>query len=303
MTIPAHKLPAPERRSIINGLFVERVEFKEILDRMDVLRQDHREGAETSCMLVLGEPGVGKSSLLQRYAKANPIVEERNETGIMRRQPVVYVELDSNTTVIGAADTIMRQLMGDGAPTGSSVKDRLLPDQLRLRRTELLIIDEFQHVAETGAMKTRSRTADWVKSITKKLKIPVVMAGIPTIGTIIADNAQLSSITSFRRQIYSYDYDSTDDQAAFLDFLQDLDAKLPFRIASELHAPERGTRLHLATGGILRHLGQVIAAAGRMAIDESAARIGDRHLYHACEEINLHPSCASNPFPVPPDGS
>ncbi len=302
MTIPSHRLSASDRRRIINGLFVERVEFQEILDRMDVLRQDHREGAETSCMLVLGEPGVGKSSLLQRYARANPTIEERNETGIMRRQPVVYAELDSNTTVIGAAATIMRQMMGERAPTASVAKD-LLPDQLRLWQTELLIIDEFQHVAETGATKTRSRTADWVKSITKKLRIPVVMAGIPSIGTIIADNAQLSSITSFRRQIHSYDYGSTDDQAAFRDFLQDLDEKLPFRLASELNAPERATRLHLATGGILRHLGQVIAAAGRMAIDEDAARIGDRHLHHACEEINLHPSCTSNPFPVPPDGS
>ena len=35
MTIPSHKLSASDRRRIINGLFVERVEFQEILDRMD----------------------------------------------------------------------------------------------------------------------------------------------------------------------------------------------------------------------------------------------------------------------------
>lgn len=165
------------RREIVNDLFVERESFEPIAATMNRLREDHREGKETSCMSIVGVPGVGKSQLLKRYAAANGMITETTSDGISRRLPVLYAELDSNITVNDAAETILRALLGKRAPGGSTIKNRVLPDQLEIWRVELLIIDEFQHVGERGRSKTRNATADWIKSIAKKLRIPVVMAG------------------------------------------------------------------------------------------------------------------------------
>lgn len=300
--LPPHQLSPSERRTIVNKLFVERENLGHIVAAMDKLREKHREGGEMASMLIVGDPGVGKSTLLRRYAEANPVVEIRTSQGVLRTQPVVYVELDSDTTANMAAELILQAMMGTNAPHGAHVRTRLLPKQLELRRTELLIIDEFQHVAETGQKLTRNRTADWIKGITKKLRIPVVMAGMSTITPIVEDNWQLDTLSLHKFHIPAYD-DSPDVMAGFREFLDGIDAQLPFLRRSDLSQTERSSRLHIASGGVLRHLGYVLSEAARNAIDQDAAFIGDHHFFWACDEIELHRSCQFNPFQEPPDGS
>ena len=303
MTTPLHARSDRERRIAVNKLFVQRDSLDIIVNQMDELRCSHDEEDESSCMLVLGDAGVGKSSLLKRYADAHPLIEERGKDGIKRIKPVVYVELVSNTTANGAAEEMLRALMGPGAPRGTGARTSVLPHQLTLWGTKLIIIDEFQHVMETGAKLTRSRTADWIKSITKMNRIPIVMAGMKTIEEIVEDNAQLSSITKYRHVIPAFDPDKIEEALAFRSFLTTMDELLPFKRLSDLDDPDRAARLHLASGGVLRHLHQIIGDASKMAIMDGSARIGDHHLFWACEDLTLHPRCPENPFPEPPDGS
>ena len=290
---------ASERRRIVNAAFVERASLACIAAKMDELREDHREGKETVCMVVVGEPGVGKSKFLRRYAAASGTSEVRTTEGVTRIQPVVYAELEPDTTVIEAAVTILKSMMGDNAPSGSVVKNRILPAQLKIRRVELVIIDEFQHVGQRGAAKTRNKTADWVKSITKKLNIPVVMAGVPVVAQLVEDNDQLETITPHKFGIPNYDHDDADARAGLLEFLEELDKELSFDATGDLHDPDRGGRLHLASGGNLRYLHRIVAQAARYAIEDGSPCINDDHLREACDEAGMHPSCFDNPFHEP----
>lgn len=289
---------AKARREIVNQLFVERESFALITKTMDRLREDHREGKETACMSVVGVPGVGKSELLERYAAANGAVTETTTEGVKRRLPVLYAELDSNITVNDAAETILRALLGKRAPSGSTVKNRVLPDQLVIWRVELLIIDEFQHVGERGQSKTRNATADWIKSIAKKLRIPVVMAGMEVVEQLIDDNHQLSSITPYRFRIPRYDFDEAADRAAFSELLTAIDKALPFDSSSDLGDIDTANALLRASGGFLRDLSRILASAARLAIDEASCAISVDHLHLACAE-EMHLDCPSNPFPEP----
>lgn len=285
-----------DRRKIINRLFIDRPNLDPIIETMDLLREDHREGKETTCMTVIGEAGVGKSALLKQYAWDYCPYEEKTEQGIVRRHPVLYVQLEPDTTVIGAAETILKVLMGDRAPTGSIAKATILPAQLKIRKVELLILDEFQHVGERGATKTRNKTADWIKSIAKKLDIPVVMAGIPVVQQLVEDNDQLLSITPHAFVIPSYDFDNPDHREGFRGLLKELDKVLPFDQSAKLHEPDRALALHAASGGNLRYLRHIIARAARHAAAEDAYCITDDHFHRACDELSLHPTCPSNPF-------
>lgn len=284
------------RRTIINELFAERRATAEIANRMDLMRENHREGAETQCMTLVGPPGVGKSSFLRMYEQGNPIIETRDENGIRRQRPVVYAELLPDTTVIAAAETVMKALMGDRAPTGSKVRDHLMEQQLRIQRVELLILDEFQHVAERGADITRARTADWVKAITKRTRVPVVMAGMSTIDTLVDANPQLYSITPYRFAIPIYDYTSKGAKRGFRAFLKDCDERLPFDQLSLLNDPARANALHLASGGNLRALMRLMLEAGRTAIADKAVCIRDSDFQAACLQVGWDKHCPSNPF-------
>lgn len=286
------------RREIVNDLFVERESFEPIAATMNRLREDHREGKETSCMSIVGVPGVGKSQLLKRYAAANGMITETTSDGISRRLPVLYAELDSNITVNDAAETILRALLGKRAPGGSTIKNRVLPDQLEIWRVELLIIDEFQHVGERGRSKTRNATADWIKSIAKKLRIPVVMAGMEVVAQLIEDNEQLSSITPYRFTMPRYDFDEPEDRAAFAELLKGLDAALPFDASSDLGDVSTSNALLRASCGYLRDLSRIVATAARLAIADSSCAISIDHLRQACDE-DMHLDCLSNPFDDP----
>ncbi len=286
------------RRKAINELRVQRPQLEVVLKRMNLMREGHREGREATCMTLTGEPGVGKSEFLKLYALANPVVEERTGDGVLRRRPVVYVELPSAATVLTASDAIMRVMLGDNAPSGRAVRDGLMERQLKVQRVEILILDEFQHVGEKGAEKTRAQTADFIKGITKRTRIPIVMAGMPVIDTLIEDNKQLDTITPYRIMIPAYAFAANEEKEGFRSYLAKVDAALPFDQPSKLAANALSTKLFLASEGNLRILMRIISEAGRLAIEEHACSIFERHLHEAYEAEAL---ALDNPFEPPID--
>lgn len=283
---------ASERRQQANAIFIKRAGTTKITGTMDKLRRDHREGAETKCMVLLGDPGVGKSAFLENYrdmAQVTPIVTDE---GIRRPKPVVYVELPSDATVNVCADAILSELLGRSTVTNGRSKDGALEVQLRVFEVELLILDDFQHASDRGKEKTRSHTADFIKSITKRTRIPVVMAGIPSVFQLIEGNEQLRSICPYTYRIPSY----RDNLKAFRKFLADFDAQLPFDNLSGLDEDERSAAVFEATGGLLRQLRHLLSTAVELAIDAGAPCIRNRDLHDAFETGAHDPSCQSNPF-------
>jgi len=63
---------------------------------------------------------------------------------------------------------------------------------LKTCETRLVIIDEFQQLAEKGAAKTKAGMCDWVKTLLNESQVPCLLAGIPILETIVDDNDQLS---------------------------------------------------------------------------------------------------------------
>lgn len=281
-----------DRRRIINTLHVERPVTNAVARTMEKMRRGRREGREATCMTFVGEAGVGKSAFLKHYAQSNGIVTTSDATGVRRHRPVLYVELPSACTVQAACEYALAVMMGPTAPTGTRTPV-LFERQLGVQEVELIIFDEFQHVGEKGAEKTRAKTADFVKGLTKRTRIPVVMTGMKTIKTFVTDNDQLTSITPYEATLGPYDPERHLEH--FRKHLAALDALLPFDLPSHLDEPDRAAALLTATQGYVRHLGRLLSAAGETAIAEGACSILDRHLLKACRSERTHPGCKLKP--------
>lgn len=287
-----------ERRMIINNAFAMRPQFTEIWQTFDEIRADFREGAPATCMIIIGETGVGKSTVVEEYSKANLPTRNESEHSFDTKTPVLLVSLKGMSQRLSAAQTILKKLQRLPTVTGklSPVTDRI-EAQMKKQAVELLILDEFQHLAETGAEKTKSQTADWIKGLAKETRVPIVLVGMPSLADVITANAQLASITPLRRALAEFRYDNERRRKAFRSFLSELDALFPFDQQAGLGEDWLAEKMFLASGGNPRLLCTLLRWAAKAAIEDGSRRILEKHLETAYDKFGgLSGLVDENPF-------
>lgn len=282
-----------ERREILNGTFIPRALSNELINRMDLVRRNMREGAEPTGITFVGEPGVGKSVLLQDYAAGHGLSQSVEDGVITRRRPVLYVELGDAISVGPAGDMTLRALMGPSAPQGPQARYKILPLQLRRQRVELIIFDETQHILEKGADKTRAAARDWFKFLSKTTRIPILLAGLKEINGIVEADDQTDQLFPWHFGLPQYGYKAAGEKKAFRDFLAELDRNLPFDHVAYLADPDRARRLHMASGGVLRPFFTLLRLAADFAIEENAGCIRDQDFARAFDAVGRS---HENPF-------
>lgn len=262
-----------ERRTAANRIFVPRGFTDEFLQEMQDLRDGAKEGAEASCLVVVGERGVGKSAFLKRYAEDHPPVIVDDGFVRTRTRPVVYVSFPSSPTLKGAAEAFLQALCGDASIRGSrSTLTLRIKEQLKLLHVELVIADEFQHVRDEG-VRGPSEVADWLKDIIKQTNVPFVLSGMPETVNIIQANDQLESLTLEPTIISPYSWDDQPSRVAWKALLAEIDKALPFVERSELASTETARELYNCTRGYLRQLVTLLRIATNRAIRNQATRL------------------------------
>jgi hypothetical protein len=280
------------RRQALQALFVQRAPTMALAALIDKVREDRDALSEPTCILLTGETGVGKSTFLKRYATQNP---SRREAGCLV-QPVIYAELPSKTTILSAAKLLLRKLEDPSQGSGNlGDLTYRVSDQIKAQRVEAVLLDEFQHIVETGDI-TVNKVADWFKQVAKDTNVPFVMAGMPSAERVIANHTQFADITPYRYTLDEFDYGSQKGRTAFREFLVRVDTQLPFDGVAGLADRESAEALFNATGGRLRPLMRLIKQAALHALFRGAANVGLGDLAHGCEQIVPADPAADNPF-------
>ena len=238
----------------------------------------------------------GKTKFLRHYHAQNPA---RREAGCLV-QPVIYAEFPGKITLIGAAKLLLETLEDPNNGKGNlSDLTYRVRHQLQAQKVEVLLLDEFQHIVETGDI-TLNKVADWFKQITKSTNVPLVMAGMPSSDRIIRGHPQFAGITPYRYTLGQFGFDSRQDRNAFREFLARLDAALPFDGIAGLADREWATFLFDASGGRLRPLIRLVKQAALHALDRGSASVGQIDLAYGFEQIEPADATMENPFGPPP---
>lgn len=287
-----------ERINKLGNAFVSRKIQADIHKSLDDVRATRLQTREPKNVVIWGEPGVGKTLIIEQYlAKRRSITEDHGSL----RQDLIHVELDGATSPLLLAADFAAQLGLKDLPKGRTASDagpitQAVKHQMLMQGVEMVIIDEFHHIAPNEGAGTAGRVARWVKSLSKKKErsretpfgvreanIPIVMVGTEKVRDLVLKDEELFSITPKFFEIGRYTHDTPAEQARWQALLAELDDKLPFDEFSCLGEPELAYKIYQVTYGFLRQLGHLISEAGRLAIERGLVRITEAELYDSVE--------------------
>lgn len=286
---------ADRLRSFIE-CYVETPPLQSIQQDFDRLRYNKQFAGEPQCMLLTGDTGTGKSSLIRHYMSKSP---EQMGHGFIRK-PLLVSRIPSKPTLESTMVELLKDLGQWGSDyrrnksTAESLTESLIKC-LKRCETELIVIDEFQELIENKTREKRNQIANRLKYISETAKIPIVLVGMPWAAKI-AEEPQWASRLLVRRSIPYFKM--SDDPESFVRFVMGLAKRMPFAKQPKLEAKQTIFALFASCSGSIRALKHLLDESVKQAL---AARSDTLLHEHIAVAFALFYPDQSNPFLQPID--
>ncbi|MBO9484720.1 TniB family NTP-binding protein [Salinisphaera sp. G21_0] len=161
----------------VRNCYISSPNLDRILADIHRCRKISQRGGYPDCMLVMGEPGAGKTTLRAEYLRLNPIREESERSVIN----VFSSDFPEQSVPRQAAICFLQDLGHELSPKGLLAPEltRILANLMIHCGVEISLLDEFQHLIETESYKVLKGAAKWLKILINKSGLPVVLFGMP----------------------------------------------------------------------------------------------------------------------------
>ncbi len=284
-----------ERALNIENIHVAYPNERKILADIEQCRVFASISTEVQGRLITGEPGAGKTTLYEVYQKDHPRHEGPEGTIV----PVLVAVIPAQPSVKSLVTKLLR-VLGDPIPHKGSVEQQTARLQSLLLgcKTELIILDEFQHFIERDLAFTMQSTADWLKVLINETKIPIILIGLPSCTRILdgLSNQQLSRRFPYRHSLEPLKWTESSGKNEMRLFLAAIEKELPLRKPSNLSDLETAYRIHCASRGNLSSIMKLVRGSAHMAINTGIEQITLKML----EDVYDLQLAANNPeFPNP----
>lgn len=267
-----------------------------ILERIEQLFEYDCIDEEPEHLMLLGDPGTGKSRLLKRILQTHPRVRHEEFTEV----PVLYVQVPSNCTIKKLPSVMLKEL---GSPFWSkgNEEDRTFQLLVLLKacKVRLIILDEINHAVDRGRSKTHESVADWIKLFSTQAGISLVLAGIRRSRQLLHANDQFADRF---REVLELEPLGVGNESQFDEFFRVMEAfegVLKDVSCIDLKSKEILTAVAFATGGRLRNIRRLLVRSVELAARESRFHISRAILERAFLEVIFTSAKAEqNPFSV-----
>lgn len=274
--------------------YVETPLLRSIQQDFDRLRFNKQFAGEPQCMLLTGDAGTGKSSLLRHYMAKSP---GQVGHGFIRK-PLLISRIPSKPTL----ESTMVELLKDLGQWGSeyrrnkssaeSLTEALIKCLVRCE-TELIIIDEFQELIENKTREKRNQIANRLKYISETAQIPIALVGMPW-AVKIAEEPQWASRLLIRRSLPYFKL--SEDPENFVRFVMGLAKRMPFAKEPKLESKHTIFALFASCQGSTRALKHLLDESVKQALAVHAETLLHEHI--AVAFAIFHPELP-NPFLQP----
>ncbi len=263
----------------------------------------------------------GKSMSVQMYIETKVVQEAVRRKlfpgsmphgEIARRQRIVlHVTLSASATPKSLASDILRALGDQRAERGTATS--LLArsyDLMQAVGTELLIVDEIQHLSATRGRKTVgiARALEQSTSVTDTLKtmmirglVPMVFVGIDQARHLLFNDDQLANRCRLELDFGCLNYSNQRERKIFEYYCALLGSNLRAQglFESEVDLLTEGVAacLHAVSGGRIGLVSRLVERAAVIALDEDATTINRQHLERATNDWAIPQNLIDyNPF-------
>lgn len=252
-----------------NMLLIRYPRFNQLVSHIQLCREMSKIAGEPQCLILEGQPGAGKSTLVKSYAATCA----RYETVQGTKLPVFYVETPSPATVKGMAARLLQALGDPAADHGTlwSMNARVV-HFIRTCEVQMIILDDFHHLIDTETNRVLSQVSDWLKVLIKETQIPFLVVGVEgTVSRILEANAQLSRLFAIREVLCPFPWDSQDPETIkeFSTFVAFAERLIGVPLSTEIPQEELLYRLHYATNGVVGNVMNLLRYAVVLAQQQS----------------------------------
>lgn len=273
--------------------------LKSIINELDECRELSKLGGDPECIIVTGDTGAGKTSVINKYLELNARKESYEGTVI----PVLSTILPGEANSVALFQQILADL---GHPYPFESKNEV---ELRVQikeiakncRLELIIIDEFQHLIERKSLKILKETANSIKSLIVDTKIPIALFGMPYSSVILDSISQLAGRFERRRKIGPFRISTDDERNNYLALLTKFEQLMDLPEPSHLESDDMYYRLYAYSSGNLRKLKNLLNYAYKTALEHGELYINANRLVEAAFSCNSAITKDNNPFSLPID--
>jgi len=222
------------------------------------------------CLLICGESGVGKSTLVQWLIRQLKV--SRDEQGLAR--PAIYVEIPTNPTAIGVFESLLSAL-GDPKPSHGTrtVKRRRLVNMLREQGVRLLVLDDLQHIVDRQSDRVLFDASEAVKEVLIEHPMSVLCAGLADAERVVKSNEQLSRRHMATVRLQRFDWGKEPSKKIFLGTLKAFQASMTCYDLPDLQHKSVALRFYLATGGIMDFMFKLFLFTAEIALKRNLTSI------------------------------
>ena len=238
--------------------------------------------ARMPCLLLYGDSGIGKTMILEKFARQHPAYFDQKKGHHVR--PVIVVQMppapDERRLYAGLLEAL-------GAPffmsDGLALLERLAIRMLETVTPQALIIDEVHHLL-AGTAREQRRALNLLKFLANALRIAVVAVGTRDALQAIASDPQIVS------RFEPMELPRWVENDGFRAFLLALVRDLPLRKASPL-ADRACTQLLLRRSeGITGRVCWIVGQAAEEAIRSGDEQIDVALLDRVSQRLHLQPN-------------
>lgn len=250
--------------------------FKTAVSKIEQLHLRHKETGDSKNLLLTGQSGAGKDTVIEYYTRKHQAFESEDRT----IRPVLCVETPSAPTVKSLVQAIQLELSGKIISGSAEYQTQRVYTLVKECGVEITFFNELQHVVDRKREHEMLKIADWLKNYINAVRTPVVLVGLPRIKRLLEANEQLRRRCSASCHLSAFGYETKEEQRLFRGILGDLQRGLPMGCTS-LEGQKVAQRIHFATNGIFDYIIKLLEGAVETALARGDKDMQLNHFHQA----------------------
>ncbi len=268
--------------------------FEELVREIEQCIELSKATGEPHCMLLDGETGTGKSTVIKYFVRENKRYEA--STGIVI--PHLILTTPSPVTVKGMASVMLEKIGDPAYDRGSqtSMNARLV-NLIKECNVEMVILDEIQHLIRSDTDKVLNDVSDWLKVLIKETGVPFLIVGIKgKAKRILQANSQLERLFPVRETLKPFGIQDLDSLS---NFILTIEQNGLIKFSDDLSRQELVHRIYCATCGTVGHIKSLLVYASFLQQEQNLTEITPSLLSQAfIKRLSTHLN-VKNPFEYP----